>query len=70
MLTDLETEQPSGLGFNGGPSPSAVFQTARLQVPIFQSITETEGQAQASDSISVEHIPGFASVGSSVYEVC
>ena len=67
-LTDLETEQPSGLGFNGGPSPSAVFETARMQVPIFQSIQERE-QQQNTDSISVEHIPGFASVGSNVYEV-
>ena len=66
-LADLETEQPQGLGFNGGPSPSAVFETARMQVPIFQSIQEREGQ-QATDSISVEHIPGFASVGSNVYE--
>ena len=63
----METEQPHGMGFNGGPSPSAVFETARMQVPLFQALSEKEGQQ--SEGISVEHIPGFASVGSNVYEV-
>ena len=66
-LTAMESEQPHGSGFNGGPSPSAVFQTARMQVPLFQALSEKEGQP--SEGISVEHIPGFASVGSNIYEV-
>ena len=66
-LTAMEIEQPHGQGFNGGPSPSAVFETARMQVPLFQALSEKEGQQ--TEGISVEHIPGFASVGSNIYEV-
>ena len=66
-LTAMEVEQPHGQGFNGGPSPSAVFETARMQVPLFQALSEKEGQQ--TEGISVEHIPGFASVGSNIYEV-
>ena len=56
----------------GDPSsPSALFEAARTSVPLFQTIAnaDDERRRRAQDSVLVEHIPGFASVGSSVYEV-
>lgn len=61
--------QPTTLGDS---SPSALFEAARTSVPLFQTLAspDDERHARATDSVLVEHIPGFASVGSSVYEVC
>lgn len=52
-------------------SPSALFEAARTSVPLFQTLSGHDGEhrAQAHESVLIEHIPGFASAGSSVYQV-
>ncbi|KAK9803476.1 hypothetical protein WJX73_006233 [Symbiochloris irregularis] len=70
LASSLETQQllqPQ----SAGDSPSALFEAARSSVPLFQTIAgaDDERHKRDQDSVLVEHIPGFATVGSSVYEV-
>ena len=66
----IDTQQLLQPTTTGDSSPSALFEAARTSVPLFQALTGGDDErSKNNDSVLVEHIPGFASVGSSVYEV-